>query len=54
MRREGYEFALGMPEVVVKEVDGESCEPVERVIVDVPDAVRRAPSPARSASAAAR
>jgi GTP-binding protein len=38
MRREGYEFALGMPEVVVKEVDGVKSEPVELVIVDVPDA----------------
>jgi GTP-binding protein len=37
MRREGYEFALGMPEVVTKEVDGVRCEPVERVVVDVPD-----------------
>src|SRR5690606_24735991 len=37
MRREGYEFALGMPEVVTKEVDGQLCEPVERVVVDVPD-----------------
>ena len=38
MRREGYEFALGMPEVVVKEVDGVKSEPVERVIIDVPEA----------------
>jgi GTP-binding protein len=37
MRREGYELALGMPEVVVKEVDGVLSEPVERVIVDVPE-----------------
>ena len=37
MRREGYEFALGMPEVVIKEVDGQKSEPVERVVVDVPD-----------------
>jgi len=37
MRREGYEFALGMPEVVVKEIDGVKSEPVELVIVDVPD-----------------
>jgi GTP-binding protein len=38
MRREGYEFALGMPEVVVKDVDGVRSEPVERVIIDVPEA----------------
>jgi GTP-binding protein len=37
MRREGYEFALGMPEVVTRIVDGERCEPVERVVVDVPE-----------------
>ena len=37
MRREGYELALGMPEVVVKEIDGVLSEPVERVIVDVPE-----------------
>jgi GTP-binding protein len=37
MRREGYEFALGMPEVVVKDIDGVASEPVERVTVDVPE-----------------
>jgi GTP-binding protein len=37
MRREGYEFSLGMPEVVVREIDGKKMEPVERVVVDVPD-----------------
>jgi GTP-binding protein len=37
MRREGYEFALGMPEVVVKEVNGVLSEPIERVSVDVPE-----------------
>jgi GTP-binding protein len=37
MRREGYEFALGMPEVVTRTVDGVRSEPVERVIVDVPE-----------------
>ncbi|HET7542985.1 MAG TPA: translational GTPase TypA [Polyangiaceae bacterium] len=37
MRREGYEFSLGMPEVVVKEIDGVKSEPVELVIIDVPD-----------------
>ena len=38
MRREGYEFCLGMPEVVVREVDGQKVEPVEKVFVDVPEA----------------
>jgi GTP-binding protein len=37
MRREGYEFCMGMPEVIVKEIDGQLCEPVELVVVDVPD-----------------
>jgi GTP-binding protein len=37
MRREGYEFALGMPEVVVREIDGVLSEPIERVSVDVPE-----------------
>jgi GTP-binding protein len=37
MRREGYELALGMPEVVVREIDGVRSEPVETVIIDVPD-----------------
>ena len=37
MRREGYEMQLGNPEVVTKEVDGKTQEPVERVIVDVPE-----------------
>jgi GTP-binding protein len=37
MRREGYEFSLGMPEVVVREHDGVRQEPVERVVVDVPE-----------------
>jgi GTP-binding protein len=37
MRREGYEFALGSPEVVVREVDGIKSEPSERVVIDVPE-----------------
>src|SRR5690606_18406893 len=37
MRREGFEFSLGMPEVVVREIDGKKMEPVEIVIVDVPE-----------------
>jgi len=37
MRREGYEFSLGMPEVVIKEEDGKKLEPVEIVIVDIPE-----------------
>ncbi len=37
MRREGYEFAIGMPEVVTKEENGVLHEPFELVIVDIPD-----------------
>ncbi|MEZ4440511.1 MAG: translational GTPase TypA [Polyangiaceae bacterium] len=37
MRREGYEFALGMPEVVVKDEGEGKVEPLERVVIDVPD-----------------
>jgi GTP-binding protein len=37
MRREGFEFALGSPEVVVREVDGVKSEPCERVVIDVPE-----------------
>ena len=36
MRREGYEFAVGKPHVILKEVDGEICEPFERALVEVP------------------
>ncbi|QDU84069.1 GTP-binding protein TypA/BipA [Planctomycetes bacterium Pla163] len=36
MRREGYEFAVGKPRVIVKEIDGVKCEPMERATVDVP------------------
>ncbi|MCA1853356.1 MAG: translational GTPase TypA [Beggiatoa sp.] len=36
MRREGYEFSVGRPEVIVKEVDGRSMEPYEQLVVDVP------------------
>ena len=37
MRREGYEMQLGNPEVVTKVVDGVLCEPMEIVVVDVPE-----------------
>ena len=38
MRREGYEFQVSTPRVLFKEIDGVKCEPMERLIVDVPDA----------------
>jgi GTP-binding protein len=37
MRREGYEMQLGNPEVVTQEVEGQMSEPMELVIIDVPD-----------------
>ncbi|MUV38466.1 GTP-binding protein TypA/BipA like protein [Lentibacillus sp. JNUCC-1] len=37
MRREGYELQLSKPKVILKEVDGVLCEPMERVQVDVPE-----------------
>ena len=36
MRRQGYEFQVSMPEAILKEIDGETCEPMEMVRVDVP------------------
>jgi GTP-binding protein len=36
MRREGYELQLGQPQVIVKEIDGKKCEPIEVLTVDVP------------------
>lgn len=36
MRREGYEFAVGQPKVIYKEIDGHKAEPVEELVVDVP------------------
>ena len=37
MRREGYEFQLGQPQVITKEIDGQRCEPVEILTVQVPE-----------------
>ena len=37
MRREGFELTVGKPEVMTKEVDGETHEPVERVAIDIPE-----------------
>ena len=36
MRREGYELQVGQPQVIIKQIDGVKCEPVETLIVDVP------------------
>lgn len=37
MRREGYELQVGQPQVIVKEIDGKKCEPVELLTINVPD-----------------
>ncbi len=37
MRREGYEFQLGQPQVITKEIDGVKCEPVELLTIQVPE-----------------
>lgn len=36
MRREGYELTVGQPQVILKEIDGQKCEPYESLVVDVP------------------
>ena len=37
MRREGYELQVGQPQVIIKEIDGVKCEPVEELMIDLPD-----------------
>ena len=37
MRREGYEFQVSRPQVIMQEVDGKKCEPIEHAIIDVAD-----------------
>ena len=37
MRREGFEFQVSKPQVLFKEIDGVQCEPIEHLVVDVPD-----------------
>ncbi len=39
MRREGYELQIGQPQVIIKEIDGKKCEPVEELTVDLPEDV---------------
>ena len=39
MRREGYEIQVGQPQVIIKQIDGVKCEPIETLIVDVPGEV---------------
>jgi len=37
MRREGYELQVGRPHVIIKEIDGVKCEPIEHLVIDVPE-----------------
>ena len=37
MRREGYEFSVSTPKVLYKEIDGVLCEPIEKLLIDVPE-----------------
>ena len=37
MRREGFELAVSTPRVLFKEIDGKKCEPIERLLIDVPE-----------------
>ncbi|MBQ1780090.1 MAG: translational GTPase TypA [Bacteroidales bacterium] len=37
MRREGYEMQVGQPQVIIKEIDGQKCEPIEQLTVLVPE-----------------
>ncbi|MFN9681139.1 MAG: translational GTPase TypA [Bacteroidota bacterium] len=39
MRREGYELQIGQPQVILKLIDGEKCEPIGELTIDLPDAV---------------
>jgi len=37
MRREGYELQIGQPQVIIKEINGVKCEPIEDLTIDIPD-----------------
>ena len=37
MRRDGFEFQVSMPKVLIKEIDGVKCEPIDRLFIDVPE-----------------
>ncbi|MBL6877695.1 MAG: translational GTPase TypA [Flavobacteriaceae bacterium] len=39
MRREGYELQIGQPQVIIKEIDGQKCEPFEEMTIDLPENV---------------
>lgn len=37
MRREGYELQVGQPQVIIKEIDGKKCEPIEELTINIPE-----------------
>ena len=37
MRREGYELQVGQPKVIIKEIDGQKCEPIKELTIDIPE-----------------
>jgi GTP-binding protein len=37
MRREGYELQVGQPQVIIKDIDGIKCEPIEELTIDLPE-----------------
>jgi len=39
MRREGYELQIGNPQVIIKEIDGIKCEPIEELLIDLPESM---------------
>ncbi|MCB0423226.1 MAG: translational GTPase TypA [Mangrovimonas sp.] len=39
MRREGYELQIGQPQVIIREIDGVECEPVEEMTIDLPEEI---------------
>jgi len=39
MRREGYELQVGKPQVIIKDIDDEKCEPIETLVIDLPETV---------------
>ena len=39
MRREGYELQIGQPQVIIREIDGKKCEPIEALTIDLPETV---------------
>jgi GTP-binding protein len=39
MRREGYELQIGQPQVIIKEIEGKKCEPIEELTIDLPESL---------------